>query len=109
MHDLSNKLHETALKQGVMSNDLAHLLAMFAEHKNAVVVFIEETRSTLTEIKTQTTKTNGRVDRHDDSFVVSNREIRDIKETLSKALWVGVGLNTSIIAGVVIYWATQQR
>lgn len=51
-------------------------------------------------IREQTTRTNGRVTTHD-------REIRDIKDTLSKAIWAGVALNTSIIAGVVIWWLTH--
>lgn len=51
-------------------------------------------------IQTQTTRTNGRVTAHD-------TEIRAIKGIVDRAIWAGVGLNVSIIAGVIVWWATH--
>jgi hypothetical protein len=52
--------------------------------------------STLDDIKQQVTRTNGRVSMHD-------IEIRDIKGVFRAAL----ALQSSIVAGVVIWWLTH--
>lgn len=56
---------------------------------------------TLDEIKEQTTKTNGRVSGHD-------REIKDIKDTITWALRLIVGMNVSVVIGIVIWWVTHK-
>lgn len=48
----------------------------------------------------QTTKTNGRVDRHDD-------QLRDIEQTVGWAWRLIIGLNVTVIGGVIIWWATH--
>ncbi|NBQ41617.1 MAG: hypothetical protein EBU23_03380 [Mycobacteriaceae bacterium] len=48
----------------------------------------------------QTTKTNGRVDRHDD-------QLRDIEQTVGWAWRLVIGLNVTVIGGVVVWWVTH--
>lgn len=48
----------------------------------------------------QTTKTNGRVDRHDD-------QLRDIEQTVVWAWRSIIGLNVAVIGGVIVWWATH--
>lgn len=48
----------------------------------------------------QTTKTNGRVDRHDD-------QLRELESTVGWAWKAVVGLNVTVIGGVVVWWVTQ--
>lgn len=48
----------------------------------------------------QTTKTNGRVDRHDD-------QIRGLEQTVSWAWRAIIGLNITVAGGVIVYYLTH--
>lgn len=54
----------------------------------------------LNDIRIQTTRTNGRVDRHDD-------QLRELHSTVGWAWKLVVGLNVTVIGGVVVWWVTQ--
>jgi len=87
---------------------LSNLVSMVTEHKTESRTFMGDTRETLAAINEQCTKTNGRVNGHDDHFAMNDREIRDIKDTLSKVLWLFLGLNVSVIGGIIVYWVTHK-
>lgn len=54
------------------------------------------------EIRVQVTRTNGRVNGHD-------REIKELKDTVSRALWWLLGINATIIAGAALYALTHGK
>ena len=57
-------------------------------------------REMLQEIRVQTTRTNGRVDRHDD-------QLRVLESTVGWAWRLIISLNATVIGGVIIYWLTK--
>lgn len=57
-------------------------------------------RDMLQEIRVQTTRTNGRVDRHDD-------QLRVLESTVGWAWRLILSLNATVIGGVIIYWLTR--
>lgn len=57
-------------------------------------------REMLQEIRVQTTRTNGRVDRHDD-------QLRVLESTVGWAWRLILSLNATVIGGVIIYWLTR--
>jgi len=56
--------------------------------------------SKLEMILVQTTRTNGRVDRHED-------QLKAVEQTVNWAWRVIVSLNVTIFGGVVIWWLTR--
>lgn len=56
--------------------------------------------SKLDAIIVQTTRTNGRVDRHDDQLKV-------LESTVSWAWRLIIGLNVTVVGSVIVWWATH--
>lgn len=108
MHDVSNIAQNLVTRDATMAVQVSNLVAMFAEHKDDSKSFMDDTRVKLAAISKQTTETNGRVNGHDDHFTVNDREIRDIKETLAKVMWLIFGLFATVIGGVAVYWMTSR-
>lgn len=108
VHDVANIAQNLVTRDATMAVQVTNLVNMFAEHKMESKDFMGEARETLAEISAQVAKTNGRVNGHDDHFGVNDREIRDIKETLAKVMWLIFGLFATVIGGVVVYWVTNQ-
>ena len=85
----------------VLASQVSNLVSMFTEHKSDSKAFMGEARDTLAEINDQVTRTNGRVNGHD-------REIKDMKDTLTWAIRLVLGLNASVVVGVIVYWVTHK-
>jgi len=108
LHDVANIAQTLVTRDATMAVQVSHLVELSTEHKTDFRTFTGDTRETLSGISEQVTKTNGRVNGHDDHFAVNDREIRDIKETLSKVMWLIFGLFATGIAGVVMDWVTRR-
>lgn len=108
MHDVSNVAQNLVTRDATMALQVTNLVSLFTEHKNDSKAFMDDTRAKLAAISKQTTETNGRVNGHDDHFGVNDREIRDIKETLAKVMWLIFGLFATVIGGVAVYWMTNR-
>jgi len=115
MHSFGRRLADiTGVVQGLVTRDattalhVANLVSMFTEHKTDSKLFMGEARKTLAEINEQVTTTNGRVNGHDDHFDMNDREIRDIKETLAKVMWLIFGLFATVVGGVIVFWVTHK-
>lgn len=74
---------------GEIARSLSRLETLTAEH-----------RLLLDEIRLQVTRTNGRVNGHD-------RELKEVKDTVSRAVWWLLGINATVIAGVALYALTH--
>lgn len=101
MHDLSNLVQTEVTRGATMALQLTNLVSIFSEHKADSKTFMHEARETLASISEQVTKTNGRVNGHD-------REIKELKDTVSRAMWWALGVNGSVIVGVIVWWLTKQ-
>ena len=108
MHDISNIAQNLVTRDATMAVQVSHLVSLLTEHKTESKAFIGDARQTLAEINKQVTETNGRVNGHDGHFEMNDREIRDIKETLAKVMWLIFGLFATVIGGVVVYWVTSR-
>lgn len=108
LHDLTTLVQNLVTRDATMVVQVSNLVSLTTEHKSESKAFMNEARKTLAEINEQVTTTNGRVNGHDDHFGVNDREIRDIKETLAKVMWLIFGLFATVIGGVVVYWATHR-
>ena len=74
---------------GEIARSLSRLETLTAEH-----------RLLLDEIRLQVTRTNGRVNGHD-------RELKEVKDTVSRAVWWLLGINATVIAGGALYALTH--
>ena len=74
---------------GEIARSLSRLETLTAEH-----------RLLLDEIRLQVTRTNGRVNGHD-------RELKEVKDTVSRAVWWLLGINATVIAGGALYVLTH--
>ena len=74
---------------GEIARSLSRLETLTAKH-----------RLLLDEIRLQVTRTNGRVNGHD-------RELKEVKDTVSRAVWWLLGINATVIAGVALYALTH--
>lgn len=101
VHVVADVAQSVATRQATIAVQVDNLVAMFTEHKTDVKTFMAETREALEEIREQTTRTNGRVNGHD-------REIKDIKDTLTRAIWWVFGINAGVVTGVFVYWVTHR-
>lgn len=101
-HALSNVIQGVMNREAVASTQLANLIELVREHKDDSRIFMADTRSALSGIKDQTTKTNGRVNAHDG-------EIAELKTTVSRAMWWALGINGTVIAGVILYVLTTKH
>ena len=77
VHDISNIAQNLVMRDATMAVQVNNLVALVTDHKSESKAFMGDARETLGTIKEQVTRTNGRVDGHDD-------QIRDIKDTLAK-------------------------
>lgn len=105
MHDLNNIAQNLVTRDATMAVQVTNLVSMFTEHKTESREFMGDARETLSTISEQVQKTNGRVNGHD-------REIKDMKDTLTWAIRLLVGLNVTVVGGVIIgvivFWVTQK-
>lgn len=95
MHDMSNMVQNLVTRDATMAVQVSNLVTMFQDHRADSKTFMGDATEKLGEIADQVTKTNGRVNGHD-------REISDLKDTVTWAIRLIVGLNVTVIGGVVI-------
>lgn len=100
MHGLSNIAQNLVTRDATMALQLSHLVSLVAEHKADSQAFMRDVRENLSHIRVQTTETNGRVNAHD-------MAIGELKDSANKAMWWALGINGSVIAGVIIFLLTQ--
>jgi hypothetical protein len=101
-HALSNVVQGVMNREAVASAQLANLIELFREHRDDSKEFMQESRIALSGIKDQTTRTNGRVNAHDG-------DIAELKSTVSRAMWWALGINGTVIGGVVLYVLTRAK
>jgi CHASE3 domain sensor protein len=101
LHDLSDVAQGLVTRDATMALQVSNLLSMFTEHKDDSKAFMGDAREKLAEINEQVTITNGRVNGHD-------REIRDMKETITWAIRLVIGLNVTVLGAVIVYWVTHR-
>jgi methyl-accepting chemotaxis protein len=105
VHEMSSIAQNLVTRDATMALQVNNLVSSFTEHKAESKAFMGDALDTLTTIREQVTKTNGRVNGHD-------REIRDLKDTMTWAIRLLVGLNVTVvggvIVGVVVYWVNNR-
>lgn len=105
IHDMSDVVQAEVTRNATMAVQLSNLVEMFKEHRTDSKAFMDDSSIKLAAISKETTETNGRVNGHD-------REIKDLKDTTTWAIRLIVGLNVTVVGGVIIaviaFWATKQ-
>jgi hypothetical protein len=79
MHDLNSIAQNLVTRDATMAVQVTNLVASFTEHRTDSKAFMDDARESLAKISEQVTKTNGRVNGHDQRFVGIDREIRELK------------------------------
>lgn len=85
VHDMADVVQAQVTRGAVMANDVATIVTLVRELKDDHKSFTHDTSTELRAIREQVTKTNGRVDRHDDRLTTMDGEISDLQQHRSGA------------------------
>lgn len=109
MHDMANIVQNLVTRDATMALQVTNLVEMVKEHREDSKIFMAFTRETLADISKQTTKTNGRVDGHDDHLAVNDREIKELKEARKtdqqnerQARWSTAQMLAALLTGLAV-------
>jgi predicted glycoside hydrolase/deacetylase ChbG (UPF0249 family) len=105
MHDMAGKVQAVMSRDAVVALQMETLLEMFKEHKDESREFMSETRTALSDIRQQTTRTNGRVTALE---MLTSRQASQVRaESDSKPITrrdVNVAVGVGVLCVGVVVW-----